>query len=405
MNRRLAAVSIGWLGISMVQDAVPAILLPHQLLATGHGQATTLGLVTLGALALAAFVQPVAGRISDAHGRWPVIMAGVGLGVAGLVLLIAPTTMMVGALAAVVGVSIAQAGYQPLLPRLIPADRRGRASGLKSALDVAGATLGFFLLAALLAEGASLGAVAVLGGALAVPFALARALLPGDNRGRGDPARPAAGWRQLVRDLPPGLVRLVLARFCFLLGIYGVGRFLLLFVGDRMSLDADAAAAQAGLALGLLALVTVAASVPSGWLADRLGRRPLMLAGGALAAAGIGLLPTAGSIELVLVFGVLMAVGSAAFTASSWAALADLTATADAGRLLALANFGTAGAAAAAGAFGLVIDAGDALGTGIGFSIAFAACAVAALGGGALAWRAIQPAWPRPSPRLAEVSD
>lgn len=59
-----------------------------------------------------------------------------------------------------------------------------------------------------------------------------------------------------------------------------MGRFLLLFVVERLSLDADAAAEQAAIALAVLALITVAASVPSGWLADRIGRRALMLGGG-----------------------------------------------------------------------------------------------------------------------------
>jgi MFS family permease len=104
-----------------------------------------------------------------------------------------------------------------------------------------------------------------------------------------------------------------------------------------------------------------------------------MLGGGAIGATGIWLLPAAGSMETLLAFGLLMAVGSAAFGSASWAMLADLSPSPRAGRLMGLANFGTAGAAAAAGLFGLVVD-------GPGFATAFAVAAASSLAGGALAW-------------------
>ncbi|MCA1569833.1 MAG: MFS transporter, partial [Chloroflexi bacterium] len=258
MNRRIAALSLGWIGISMVGDAVPAILLPHQLLARGQADATTLGLITLLAIGLAAALQPVAGRWSDSVGRWPVISVGVAVAVLGLGLMLGPGTARAGAVVSLLGVSVAQAGHQPLLPQWVPRELRGRASGIKSALDVAGATVGFLLLAALLGQGASLAAVAMLAALLAVPFAIAYAVLP---RGRRQPSVASLSLREAFRlgaTLPAGLLPVVLSRFFFLLGIYAVGRFLLLFVAERLSLDADAAAEQAGMALALLALITVA---------------------------------------------------------------------------------------------------------------------------------------------------
>ena len=401
VSRRVAAVSVGWLGISMVADGVPAVLLPHQLLSAGDGAATTLGLVSLLALAAGAAAQPPAGRLSDAIGRWPIVAAGVGMAVAGLLLLVSAAALP-GAVLAMVGVSVAQAGYQPLLPDVIPGRTRGAASGWKSAADVAGATIGFLMLAALLEDGASIAATAVLAGALVVPFAIAYGLLRGGDAVRRPPTR-RVDIGQLFSGVPSSLVALAVARFFFLLGIFAVGRFLLLFVGDRLNLSPDAAAAQAGVALGLLALVTLIASVPAGWLADRLGRRGLLVAGGIIAALGIALLPTAGSVGMVLAFGSLMAVGSAAFSAASWAALTDLAPSADAGRLLGLANVGTAGAASAAGGFGLLIDAGNAGGGELGYTLAFGLSAVAALIGGSLAWRSVPPAAAIGSARFAEV--
>jgi MFS family permease len=375
MLRASLGVSIGWIGISMVADGVPALLLPHRLVGEGN-DATTLGLVTLVAITIAAAIQPAAGRWSDRIGRFPVMAIGTVVAVAGLALLLAPGLAIPGTVVTLAGVSVAQAGQQALLPDRIGVAWRGRAGGLKSAFDVAGAFAGFVILAALLGMGQPGLAAIALALVLVVAFGLSRLLVRSQPRVPAPIAHPV--------ELPsPGLngalVKLIAARFLFLLGIYAVGRFLLLFVADRFELGADAAGAEAGTVLALLALVTVAASLPGGWLADRIGRRPLMLIGGLLAAIGIGSLPIVTSLGALLAFGVLMALGSAAFASASWAALADLTATPDAGRLLGFANLGTAGAAAAAGAFGLLIDSG-------GFGPAFILAAACSLAGGALAW-------------------
>src|SRR5688500_2378688 len=149
---------------------------------------------------------------------------------------------------------------------------------MKSAFDVAGAFIGFVVLAALLGAGQVHVAVAALAVVLITGFIVSRLLLP---------SRPTASAEKESKPMPSmdlrahrPLVQLVVSRFLFLLGIYVVGRFLLVFAAERLGLGADAAAEQAGSALALLALITVLAWPPSGWLADRLGRRPLMRVGG-----------------------------------------------------------------------------------------------------------------------------
>lgn len=373
MLRRSLGVTVGWLAISMVADGVPALLLPHRLLADGDAGATGLGLITLVAIMIAAGLQLPAGWVSDRAGRLPVIWVGTAVAAIGLALLLTPGGAVVGTIVTLAGVSVAQAGQQALLPDHVAVGWRGRAGGLKSAFDVAGAFAGFLILAALLGAGQTALAAAVLAMALVAGAALTRALVgaAASSTPAPDPSQEPHGSTTLLR--------LVAARFLFLLGIFAVGRFLLLFVAERFDLGADAAGGEAGLVLAALALVTVAASIPFGWIADRLGRRPLMLAGGAMGASGIALLPSAGSLAEILAFGALMACGSAAFGSASWAMLADLSPSADAGRLMGLANLGTAGAAAAAGLFGLLVD-------GAGYGPAFVVAAASSLAGGALAW-------------------
>jgi hypothetical protein len=111
-----------------------------------------------------------------------------------------------------------------------------------------------------------------------------------------------------------------------------------------------------------------------------------MQAGGLLGATGIALVPFAPTIGALMLVGLLIAAGSAAFSSGSWALLSDLAAGSESGRLMGFAHLGTAGAAAAAGLFGLVIDAGERLSAGSGYTAAFAVAAGAALLGGLL-WR------------------
>ncbi|MCA1587687.1 MAG: MFS transporter [Chloroflexi bacterium] len=383
MLRTLTGVSVGWLGISMVADGLPTLLMPYQLARGGSTDATTLGVITLAAIAVAAAIQPLAGHWSDRTGRVPVLAAGTVTALLGLGLMLQPGAALPATVLALVGVSVAQAGQQPLLPDLVPARLRGRGGGLKGAFDVGGAFIGFVVLAAALGSGNPGAAVAALASAIVASFALTAALVGrGARRRAPTPRRSLLDAYRLDLGSHRELATVIAARFLFLLGIYAVGRFLLLFVADRLGLSPERAGEQAGLALALLAAITVIASVPSGWLADRFGRRPLMAAGGALAAAGIGLLPLASSIEPVLLFGGLMALGTGAFASASWALLADLTSDGESGRLLGIAHLGTAAAAAAAGAFGLVIDAG-------GYGVAFLLAALVTLMGGLLlGWRA-----------------
>lgn len=363
--RAALGVSVGWVGISMIGDGVPALLLPHRLLSGGVTDATTLGITSLLGIALAAAVQPFAGRWSDRVGRLPVIGIGASIATAGLLTLVATPAVTIGAVVTLAGASVAQAGYQPMLPDRLPPRWRGRAGGLKSAFDVGGAMLAFVLLGALVGAGEPVLAGLALAAVLGIGFALSWLLA-----GRGSPPVDAVESRG---ETGSSLLRVVAARFLFLLGIYAVGRFLLLFVADRFGLTPDAAAAEAGMALASLALVTVAASLPAGWLADRIGRRALMVGGGLVGGAGIALLPAADSMVALIGAGSLMAIGSAAFGSASWALLADLSPAPRAGGALGLANLGTAGAAAAAGGFGAIIDVS---GFGAAFAMA-AACSVA----------------------------
>ena len=68
-----------------------------------------------------------------------------------------------------------------------------------------------------------------------------------------------------------------------------------------------------------------------------------------------------------------MSFGSAAFSAANWAATTDVVPRHDSARLMGLANVGVAGASAAAGLFGPLIDSTDRIFEGSGFPVLFSA--------------------------------
>jgi Na+/melibiose symporter-like transporter len=272
---------------------------------------------------------------------------------------------------------VAQTGQQALLPDLITTNRRGIAAGVKGFMDVVGATFGFVILGQLLGGGGAAPALLVIGAALVLLFLLTVLLTR-------EPARAAACvGRVSIADAFRFDIRrhrafasLIASRFLFLLGTYAVGRFFLFFVADRLALAPNEAAAEAGALLGGLGLTTALAALPAGWAADRIGRVPLMVAGAGLSAAGVLLLTMASSTTTILLFGGLMALGSAAFSAANWALTADLVPPAEAARFMGLANFGTVGAAAVAGLFGPLVDWANGRDLGAGYTVLFALAAV-----------------------------
>ena len=74
----------------------------------------------------------------------------------------------------------------------------------------------------------------------------------------------------------------------------------------------------------------------------------------------------------ILLGGGLMAIGSAGFSAANWALTADLAPRSQTAQYFALANVGTAGAAASAGLLGPLIDWGNTLAPGGGYTALFA---------------------------------
>jgi MFS family permease len=117
------------------------------------------------------------------------------------------------------------------------------------------------------------------------------------------PAAQAAGRRAFIRVLAITAAIVLLAE----IGAGGETALLPLLVTNHLNLSA----ADAGTALFLLGIFTGILLVPGGIASDRLGRRPTMVVGGILSAAGFAAYALAGSFTVVVVGAALRALGSA----------------------------------------------------------------------------------------------
>jgi MFS family permease len=257
-------------------------LLPLFLTAVLGAGPAALGVIEGVAESAAALLKAVSGRWSDrARRRKPLILAGYCL--AGVV---RPLIGLAGSWPAVLGLRFADrigkglrtSPRDALIADVTPVERRGEAFGVQRAFDHAGAVVGPLIAAALLGWAAlSLRAVFLLA---AIPAVVVIAVLLFAVH---EPPRPtpAAAPDGRANSEPFG------ARFGLLLGavvVFTLGNSTDAFLLLRLA-DAGVAPARVALLWSAFHVVKAAATWLGGRLSDRLGRRPMVMAGWLLYAA------------------------------------------------------------------------------------------------------------------------
>jgi MFS family permease len=373
---RLAGLTLFAMAFGVAANSLePAVLGQRVLQLAAERKNTVLGLTTAAGLLVATLVQPLMGGLSDRTGgrlgrRMPYLIVGSVLASAALFgVVLAPTLLLLvlGVLAFQFGANSAQGPWQAFVPDQVPMAQRGLAAGLKSLFEVLGFVLGRTLSGYLVADGRSLAAVALAAAAYALALGLTwltarRDLGPIDSRApaagphsvRPSPGQTAPGASPRPDPAPTPSLRTALSanpaftwvfvqRALFWCGLIALNTFMLYYLIDVVGMEfarASRFVGQISLALGVGVL---ALSVPAGRLADRIGRRPLLLAAGLLAAAGTGLILVARSEALLIAAGVVLGVAVGAWQSANWALITDIVPAAHAARYLGLANIATAG--------------------------------------------------------------
>ena len=351
-----------------------------------------LGYLTFTGTVLAMLVQPIVGAASDRSGfswgrRRPYILVGT---IAALVFL--PGIGLWESYAAVflfycllqVAANTAQGPYQGLIPDLVPMGKRGRASGVKSLLEILGG-VGLMRLAAFFMDrhsseeggywlGLTLGAL----GLVLLATALVTLLTVRERPGTGGLSLPVLSdlyksFQINIRQNRPFLWFLVSRG---LLGIPGVilQTFILYYLIDVIDI-ANPAAVAANLVIvvgaGILVVVYFA-----GRLSDSIGRKPILASSGLIGVVGIVLLFFSHSYPYIMLSGAIIGMANGAILSTGWALATDLAPDGAEAKYLGLTSLAINAGSALARLIGPVIDYFNTLGTNLGYSVMLLACLI-----------------------------
>jgi len=246
--------------------------------------ATALGAIDGVAEATANFAKLLSGRLSDrSHKRKPWIMAGYGLGALSKPLFPLATsalTLMVARFADRVGKGIRGSPRDAMVADETPPEIRGRAFGLRQALDTAGALLAPLVAIALMAWFASdiraVYWIAIIPAMISFLLAWLALREPERHVETGRPSPLFAGFRQLN----PATRRLLGVGFLFMLARFSEA-FLIL-----KGIDIGLSEAMSPLTLAIFNLAFVVLAFPAGALSDRMSPKTILMAGIAVLIAG-----------------------------------------------------------------------------------------------------------------------
>jgi Na+/melibiose symporter-like transporter len=386
-------------------NAMHAIILPLliQDFAGYNQKSTYLGLITFAGLIVAIMVQPIIGAISDRSKfswgrRKPFILIGItvtlglmiGIGSGGgFAALFIMWCLMQASL------NTAQGPFQALIPDLIPHNRRGLASGIKSLLEILGGVVLLRLIGNLMVNYSpgtgsfqvwiSLGAL----GAILLITTLITLLFVREKTIQGSSSLP---WSSVLYSsfrfdvkANPGFILFLISRLLFLMALTTLQTFALYYFQDVVKIaNPSQITADLIIAVGVAMLIVV---YPAGRFSDKLGRRPILVCCGFLAAAGVALIFFFHNYTLIMFGGSLIGIAAGAFMSTNWALATDLVPQNEVARYVGLTNLATAGGAALARLIGPPIDWINGYRAGLGYSFLLGTCFIYFIASSILIWR------------------
>lgn len=361
---RLVAITIFGFALTLVSNTLEPAVLNHKVLQlVPERAATALGFTTFAGLIVASLVQPIVGVFSDrTHSPWgrrlPYFVVGtLGVIVCLYLIALAPAWGMVvlGILIIQVFSNVVQGPWQALIPDQVPEHQRGRAASMKGFFEIVAALAGGYAAGYIVSQYVHWGEIAVVI-AVSVPVVVYLIVLAitaiGAREGSG--AADHAPQRSIGEALAktfyvdfrsyPAFGWWFANRLLFWAALLMLRTFLLLFVVDVVGLNeaqAQQYVARLNIVLGA-ALVLV--MIPSGWLSDRFGRKPLVITSGLLAGVGTALILLSGNnLTAITAAGAVVGLGAGVFISANWALVTDIVPGDEAARYLGMANIATAG--------------------------------------------------------------
>ncbi len=387
-------VTILGFSLSALWQSLHTIILPARLLdfVAESQKNTYLTLLSIPGQLLAMVVQPIAGAISDRSGfswgrRRPYILVGTmlailflpGIGLAGSFAILFATYCLLQ-----VSSNTAQGPYQGFIPDLVPEGKRGRASGVKTLLEIIGGaiavlTIGIFMDRYSAGEGSgwlwlTLG---MLGTVLLIVMVATVVAVK---------ERPGVGGIKL--SVLPTLLQsfkidlranrdfiwFLASRLLVFMAFATIQQRAFYFLRDVIGVANPGAATGTFVAIAVVGML--ATVYPAGRLSDRIGRKPIATSAALLASIGVLVIILSQSYSSILIAAGIIGVAMGAFSSTNWALATDLVAKGEEAKYLGLANVATTGAAVLAHLIGPVIDFFNAQSAGLGYQVMLGACFV-----------------------------
>lgn len=144
----------------------------------------------------------------------------------------------------------------------------------------------------------------------------------------------------------PAFTWWVVNRLAFLVPAFSLSGFALYFLQGRLNLSAEAATGPAAQMMMFVGVFVLLAALPSGWLSDKFGRKPMVALSGVLGGVGTLILLLAPNLTLIYVGACIIGLGTGIFYTANWALGTSLVPDKEAGRYLGISNLAGAGAGA-----------------------------------------------------------
>ncbi len=138
----------------------------------------------------------------------------------------------------------------------------------------------------------------------------------------------------------------VVNRLAFLVAMVNLSSFAVYYMQARLGYSGTTAAGPASNLMMFVGGFILVSALPSGWLADRLGRKTLVGLGGIIAAFGTLVVLLTTNMNVIYLGGALIGLAAGLFYVSNWALGTDIVPKQEAGRYLGLSNLAGAGAGA-----------------------------------------------------------
>jgi hypothetical protein len=144
----------------------------------------------------------------------------------------------------------------------------------------------------------------------------------------------------------PSFTWWVINRLAFLVGATNLSTFAVYYLQGRLGYERETAAGPAAFLMLFVGVFILLSALPSGWLADKFGKKRMVALSGLIGAFGTLVAILLPSLPVIYIGGVIIGIATGLFFASNWALGTVLVPKEEAGRYLGISNLAGAGAGA-----------------------------------------------------------